>query len=132
MCKRCRSFFLSINSEDFDRRRKEEEAFTKREEENFSSEVFPWSSSFDGDDDDDRDSDDDSDAMMRKRKVLVVLGGGIAGAKCAEELLRLTEDVPLHRYEIVLIEKSKVLKGFDEETGMMTFAGIQFFSIFLQ
>ena len=66
MCKRCRSFFLSINSEDFDRRRKEEEAFTKREEENFSSEVFPWSSSFDGDDDDDRDSDDDSDAMMSR------------------------------------------------------------------
>ena len=118
MCKRCRSFFsLLKNSEDFDTRRKEE-AFKKQKEENFSSEVFPWSS-FEDDEDDD-DSDDDSDAMMGKRKVLVVLGGGIAGAKCAEELLRLTEDVPLHRYEIVLIEKSKVLKGFDEETGMMT------------
>ena len=118
MCKRCRSFFSSLgNSEDFDTRRKEE-AFKKQKEENFSSEVFPWSS-FEDDEDSD-DSDDDSDAMMGKRKVLVVLGGGIAGAKCAEELLRLTEDVPLHRYEIVLIEKSKVLKGFDEETGMMT------------
>ncbi|CAL6313823.1 unnamed protein product [Bathycoccus prasinos] len=119
MCKRCRSFFSSLgNAEDFDTRRKEE-AFKKQKEENFSSEVFPWSS-FEDDEDDDDDSDDDSDAMMGKRKVLVVLGGGIAGAKCAEELLRLTEDVPLHRYEIVLIEKSKVLKGFDEETGMMT------------
>ena len=110
MCKRCRSFFsLLKNSEDFDARRKEE-AFKKQKEENFSSEVFPWSS-FEDDEDDD-DSDDDSDAMMGKRKVLVVLGGGIAGAKCAEELLRLTEDVPLHRYEIVLIEKSKVLKFY--------------------
>ena len=66
MCKRCRSFFLSINSEDFDRRRKEEEAFTKREEENFSSEVFPWSSSFDGDDDDDHDSDDGDRIHLEK------------------------------------------------------------------
>ena len=116
MCKRCRSFFSLLGNKDFDTRRKEE-AFKKQKEENFSSEVFPWSSF---DDEDDDDSDDDSDAMMVKRKVLVVLGGGIAGAKCAEELLRLTEDVPLHRYEIVLIEKSKVLKVFDEETGMMT------------
>ncbi|CAL6326979.1 unnamed protein product [Bathycoccus prasinos] len=117
MCKRCRSFFLLGNSKDFDTRRKEEEEFKKQEEENFSSGVFPWSSSF-GEDDDD--SDDDSDAMMLKRKVLVVLGGGIAGAKCAEELLRLTLDSSSYRYEIVLIEKSKVLKVFDEETGMMT------------
>ena len=116
MCKRCRSFFSLLGNKDFDTRRKEE-AFKKQKEENFSSEVFPWSSF---DDEDDDDSEDDSDAMMVKRKVLVVLGGGIAGAKCAEELLRLTEDVPLHRYEIVLIEKSKVLKVFDEETGMMT------------
>ena len=65
MCKRCRSFFsLLKNSEDFDTRRKEE-AFKKQKEENFSSEVFPWSS-FEDDEDDD-DSDDDSDAMMKKK-----------------------------------------------------------------
>lgn len=118
MCKRCRSFFSLLGNKDFDTRRKvEEEAFKKQEEENFSSSgVFPWSSLSSFDDD----SDDDSDAMMSKRKVLVVLGGGIAGAKCAEELLRLTDDIPLYRYEIVLIEKSKVFKVFDEETGMMT------------
>lgn len=118
MCKRCRSFFSLLGNKDFDTRRKvEEEAFKKQEEEIFSSSgVFPWSSLSSFDDD----SDDDSDAMMSKRKVLVVLGGGIAGAKCAEELLRLTDDIPLYRYEIVLIEKSKVFKVFDEETGMMT------------
>ena len=127
MCKRCRSFFSLLGNKDFDTRRKvEEEAFKKQEEENFSSSkrVFPWSSLSSFDDD----SDDDSDAMMSKRKVLVVLGGGIAGAKCAEELLRLTDDIPLYRYEIVLIEKSKVFKVFDEETGMMTRTTSTFFS----
>ena len=50
----------------------------------------------------------------KRRKVAVVLGGGVAGAKCAEELLRLNDDHHHHHHllEVVLIERSEVLKLF--------------------
>jgi NADH dehydrogenase FAD-containing subunit len=58
----------------------------------------------------------EEDEMWKKkrRKVAVVLGGGVAGAKCAEELLRLNDDHHHHHHllEVVLIERSEVLKLF--------------------
>ena len=96
--------FPCWGTKDFDTRRKEE-AFKKQKEENFSSEVFPWSSF---DDEDDDDSDDDSDDDEKKKS-----SGRARRRHRGREiiLLPLIEDVPLHRYEIVLIEKSS-FEGF--------------------
>jgi len=57
----------------------------------------------------------EEDEIWKRRKVAVVLGGGVAGAKCAEELLRLSsndENDARSNLEVVLIERSEVLKLF--------------------
>jgi len=59
-----------------------------------------------------REEEEDETIWKKRRKVAVVLGGGVAGAKCAEELLRLSSSNDHHLLEVVLIERSEVLKLF--------------------